>query len=275
MKTAPSLIFLIFTFLVLNLVLMNLLIAMMAGIYDQMSQRAKSTRLLDTYKLLMDNSCVAVAAPPPLNIIFFMASMVRWFWHYNTIKTRYPFISWQHRFEMFLSGDWGAQSTRDGNEQSEQRYIRIDLGFLSLSVSFGRSYLWCVSSAESYRGNGGSVRSEQQKTLQRKQWEADAESQKQLSDFMARARSLVLNQGHPKTSLEGKIDNLSSEIKHMQTVQEAIRRQVQDIKDEAVTEHEKAELFSALKRSQSRKRLEEVNPKGVVGRYSSWRPPAH
>jgi hypothetical protein len=218
---------------------------------------------------------VAVAAPPPLNIIIFMASMVRWFWHYNAIKTRYPFISWQHRFEMFLSGDWGAQSTRDNNEQSEQRHIRIDLGFLSLSVSFGRSYPWCVSSAESHRGNGGSVRSEQQKTLQRKQWEADAESQKQLSDFMARARSLVLNQGHPKTSLEGKIDNLSSEIKHMQTVQEAIRRQVQDIKDEAVTEHEKAELLSALKRSQSRKRLEEVIPKGVAGRFSSWRPPAH
>jgi hypothetical protein len=275
MKTAPSLIFLIFTFLVLNLVLMNLLIAMMAGIYEQRSQRAKSTRLLDTYKLLMNNSCVAVAAPPPLNIIIFMASMVRWFWHYKAIKRTYPFIRWQHRFEMFLSGDWGAKSTRDNNEQSEQRNIFIDLGFLSLSVSFGRSRPWWVSSAESHRGNGGSVRSEQQKTQQRRQWEADAESQKHLSDFMARARSLVLNQGHPKTSLEGKIDNLSSEIKHMQTVQEAIRRQVQDIKDKTVTEQEKAELLSALKRSQNCPRLEEVHPKGVVGRFSSRRPPSH
>ena len=258
MKTAPSLIFLIFTFLVLNLVLMNLLIAMMAGIYDQMSQRAKSTRLLDTYKLLMDNSCVAVAAPPPLNIIIFMASMVRWFWHYNAIKTRYPFIRWQHRFEMFLSGDRGAKNTRDYNEESGLGYIRIDLGCLTLSFSFTRwSYPWCVSSDESNRGNGQSVRSEQQKKL----WEADAESQRQMSEFMARARSFVSSQGHLKNSLEGKIDNISSEFKHMQTLQEAIRRQIQDIKDEAVTEHEKAELFSILKRSQSRKRLEEVNLK--------------
>jgi hypothetical protein len=83
MNNSPSLFFLILAFFVLNLVLMNLLIAMMSGTYEKRSQLASSTRLFDTYELLVQNSRVAMSAPPPFNILFIAVNLISWFWNYE------------------------------------------------------------------------------------------------------------------------------------------------------------------------------------------------
>jgi hypothetical protein len=68
--------------------------------------------------------------------------------------------------------------------------------------------------------------SDRQIRRQHIQEEFDVSAKKQLSAFVERARSVVLNQAYPKNSLEGKIDLLGTGVNHIQTVQETIRRQV-------------------------------------------------
>jgi hypothetical protein len=286
MNNSPSLIFLVLTFFVLNLVLMNLLIAMMSGTYEKRSQLASSTRLFDTYELLLQNSRVSVSAPPPFNILLIVVNLISWFWnfkvsinhiatnvfkmklkintkinkreaqkrppitwnasraiyrhtqeiksthththtHTQAIKRMYPLVTWSQRLEMFLSGDYAFRARNkhsNDHDESHWRNIHFDLRVLSLSVTFRGFNLWCATPAES-DGNGTS---DQQRQIRRQhiQEEIDVSAQKQLSAFVERARSVILNQAYPKNSLEGKIDLLGFGVNHIQTVQETIRRQV-------------------------------------------------
>jgi hypothetical protein len=286
MNNSPSLIFLVLAFFVLNLVLMNLLIAMMSGTYEKRSQLASSTRLFDTYELLLQNSRVSVSAPPPFNILLIVVNLISWFWnfkvsinhiatnvfkmklkintkinkreaqkrppitwnasraiyrhtqeiksthththtHTQAIKRMYPLVTWSQRLEMFLSGDYAFRARNkhsNDHDESHWRNIHFDLRVLSLSVTFRGFNLWCATPAES-DGNGTS---DQQRQIRRQhiQEEIDGSAQKQLSAFVERARSVILNQAYPKNSLEGKIDLLGFGVNHIQTVQETIRRQV-------------------------------------------------
>ena len=302
MTNSPSLIFLVLAFFVLNLVLMNLLIAMMSGTYEKRSQLASSTRLFDTYELLLQNSRVAVSAPPPFNILLIVFNLILWFWnfkvsihfivtiffkmklkintkinkqkaykkpfitrnasravhryhipyyyicihthaiksmcvrarthtHTQAIKRMYPLVTWQQRLEMFLSGDYAVRVRKHSkdHDQSHQRHIRFDLRVLSLTFSFGDFHSWCVTPAESVGGNGMSDRQIRRQHIQEV---FDVSSKKQLSAFVERARSVVLNHAYPKNSLEGKIDLLGTGLNHIQTVQETIRRRVAGKRDE-------------------------------------------
>ena len=138
----------------------------------------------------------------------------------------YPLVTWQQRLEMFLSGDYAVRVRNkhsNDHDQSHQRNIHFDLRVLSLSVSFGGFYPWCATPAEYVGGNGMSDRQIRRQHIQE---EFDVSAKKQLSAFVERARSVVLNQAYPKNSLEGKIDLLGTGVNHIQTVQETIRRQV-------------------------------------------------
>jgi hypothetical protein len=154
----------------------------------------------------------------------------------------YPLVTWQQRLEMFLSGDYAIRvqdKHSSDHDQLQQRNIHFDLMVLSLSVSFGDFYPWCVTPAESDGGNGksdGQIRREHTKV------EIDVSAQKQLSAFVERARSVVLNQAYPKNSLEGKIDLLGAGVNHIQTVQETIRRHSSGKSDEKYQERDVAHV---------------------------------
>jgi len=236
MKNAPSLVFLILNFFLLNLILMNLLIAMMASTYEKVSQRANSQLLLYTYSLLEEHSRRAIGAPVPLNVVLLIYEAIRYCWDYRLVKDTYPDCTWGKRLDLFLARNHTFQHDTHKHRQNKEDGTQTKEG--------GRN-----SSQE--KGSFGD--------------DMDQKCQAQLSAFMERARSVVVNKVHPKESLDGKVDLIAADIRHMQLMQEGMRVQGMARGGGGVGGTESIFERQARARTQER-RVESANKLREVGR---------
>ena len=79
---------LVFVFLMSNIVLLNLLIAMMSNTYDKCKASAKRRRLLDFYAFSQKYRRVAMMSVIPLNIILYLWNMFKFLVIYQTTLKR-------------------------------------------------------------------------------------------------------------------------------------------------------------------------------------------
>eukprot|EP00277_Geminigera_cryophila_P039205 CAMPEP_0173114346 /NCGR_PEP_ID=MMETSP1102-20130122/47599_1 /TAXON_ID=49646 /ORGANISM="Geminigera sp., Strain Caron Lab Isolate" /LENGTH=320 /DNA_ID=CAMNT_0014016671 /DNA_START=442 /DNA_END=1405 /DNA_ORIENTATION=+ len=163
---------------------------MMASTYEKVSQRANSQLLLYTYSLLEEHSRRAIGAPVPLNVVLLIYEAIRYCWDYRLVKDTYPDCTWGKRLDLFLARNHTFQHDTHKHRQNKEDGTQTKEG--------GRN-----SSQE--KGSFGD--------------DMDQKCQAQLSAFMERARSVVVNKVHPKESLDGKVDLIAADIRHMQLMQ--------------------------------------------------------
>jgi hypothetical protein len=199
------LILLIFTYLCLNLVGLNLLIAMMSSTYAKVSARAQSQSWVYTYALVQEYSQRAIAFPPPLNLISLMWDLILFFWYKKKIRYLYPDYTFGQRLDRFLAR----------NEH--------------------------IAKAQRVRGA----------THSNKENDEDRRIQEKISAFMEHARRSVMNKEHPKDSLDGKLDSIASEIKHMQVSLQG-KGSAAGVKEEPSTDFTGAKQREREKRGQLR-----------------------
>ena len=97
-----SLIFVVVLFLLMNVVLMNLLIAIMSNTYDRVQSDVKLQSMLDTYDVSSEYSRYCAALPPPLNVIGTIYELCRFMAQYREVKMHWPRSSALRRFDLFL-----------------------------------------------------------------------------------------------------------------------------------------------------------------------------
>jgi hypothetical protein len=128
-----NLILLILTYLSLNLVGLNLLIAMMSSTYAKVSARAQSQRCVYTYSLVHEYSQRAIAVPPPFNLILLMSDLIQFFWNSKGIRDLYPDYTFLQRLDKFLArnehittAQWlpGATHANNNKENDKDRRMR-------------------------------------------------------------------------------------------------------------------------------------------------------
>jgi hypothetical protein len=99
MANTYNIFILIFMYLSLNLVLINLLIAMMSSTYSAIKEQARSKRLIFTYELVQEHTRRAVALPPPFNCLLLLIDLVLFVCQYETLKMCFPDYTWGQRLD--------------------------------------------------------------------------------------------------------------------------------------------------------------------------------
>ena len=85
-----SIVVVILTFFIMNVVLMNLLIAMMASTYESIQSQVELNLLLERYQLTDEFSRYSASLPPPLNVIGLLFQLVQFLYLRKTFYRRLP-----------------------------------------------------------------------------------------------------------------------------------------------------------------------------------------
>jgi hypothetical protein len=126
MTNSPAIIFLIFVFVLLNVVLMNLLIALMSSTYNSVFNQAKANRLLDKYGLVRDASYICYSLPPPFNIIGLISELCIFVAYKKKVDDKFPDCTLGRKLEIFLRRctqpwTWNANEPDDAVYQNRSR----------------------------------------------------------------------------------------------------------------------------------------------------------
>ena len=201
MTNSASIILVVMTFVFLNLMLMNLLIAMMTSTYESKSSRAKRDLLLYKYQIIEEHSRRVVAIPVPFNVFYLLYEMADFWWEYKALKHLLPDCTWSQRLDSFLSRNQ-RPSRIAGADYNKHPALHIQIKNL-LSFSWHQK-----------------MKDEDQipQTI-----EADQLTQARLSAFMERARAVVINKVPPKDSMDYKVDSIAVDVRHIQEITEGIR----------------------------------------------------
>jgi len=132
-----SVIFLIITFLVLNIVLMNLLIAMMASTYEKVLEAASAQRLEDTYDLMTEHSRAAMAAPLPFNVFTGILEVGNLVFQWRRLLRKYPDCPVGRRIDLYMSRNTGLPAAEE------------DLAYTSEDKAVGLQISACMERARS------------------------------------------------------------------------------------------------------------------------------
>jgi len=93
----------ILTFIFLNVVLLNLLIAMMSGTYTQVSQQANRQKMLEQYSQIKEHSRPALAAPPFVNIPWIVWALIHFAFKYRSMRDRHVDCGFWKLLDIYLS----------------------------------------------------------------------------------------------------------------------------------------------------------------------------
>jgi hypothetical protein len=94
-----NVVLLLVMYFILNLVLINLLIAMMASTYNAIREQASSQRLIFTYELVQEHTRRSVAFPTPFNLIMLIWDFVLFACQYKALKMKFPDYTWGQRLD--------------------------------------------------------------------------------------------------------------------------------------------------------------------------------
>ena len=108
MTNAWAVIFVITMFFLMNVVLMNLLIAMMSNTYAQTNSQAQLATLLDYYDVTLEYSRYSSALPPPFNVLGLLYQLYLFGRRRSLIRKRWPKAGNFRRLDLFLSRNSSA-----------------------------------------------------------------------------------------------------------------------------------------------------------------------
>eukprot|EP00293_Proteomonas_sulcata_P014149 CAMPEP_0184298546 /NCGR_PEP_ID=MMETSP1049-20130417/9339_1 /TAXON_ID=77928 /ORGANISM="Proteomonas sulcata, Strain CCMP704" /LENGTH=530 /DNA_ID=CAMNT_0026608707 /DNA_START=47 /DNA_END=1639 /DNA_ORIENTATION=+ len=104
-RTDASVITLVFLFIIMNVVLLNLLIAIMSNTYQDVQLQSNRKFLMDLYEVSEDYSRISLGMPLPFNVLFIIFDFLG-FLQYSldgTFKLLYPDLGPRERFQRHLS----------------------------------------------------------------------------------------------------------------------------------------------------------------------------
>ena len=125
-----SMVLLLVTFFLTNILLMNLLIAMMANTYESKIAIAHRDRLVDRYELVEEHARCAFAIPVPFNVVILVVEAVAFLLMYDSVQKKHPECSFFERWDLFVSRNRSSSLSISHNSLS------LSLS-LSLFVSLG------------------------------------------------------------------------------------------------------------------------------------------
>jgi len=122
-----SIVILIFTFFITNVLCLNLLIAMMSSTYNEKTAIANRDRLIEKYGMVEEHSRRALALPVPFNVITTIFDLFLFiFVYYDSVQERYPECSRFERLNLFMSrtqpfspARWIGSKARDSKKEHE------------------------------------------------------------------------------------------------------------------------------------------------------------
>jgi len=98
-----SVLVVIVIFFIMNVVLMNLLIAMMAGTYESVYNRVELERMIELYLTTEEFSRYSAVFPAPFNIPLLCYELIRFFLKRTAINDHWPNCPWYKQLDLFLS----------------------------------------------------------------------------------------------------------------------------------------------------------------------------
>jgi len=130
MTNNESVLVLIVAFLILNVVLLNLLIARLSGTYEEVSNEAGFQRVQDVHKIYAEHSRGVLAIPPPFNIVFILAELLRFTYFYWDMCDMYKGCNLRTLLDIYLSRKSNDDSTHcievpQDRREAVRYYIRI------------------------------------------------------------------------------------------------------------------------------------------------------
>jgi len=136
MNNEVSVVIMFAAFIVLNVVLLNLLIAIMSGTYEMINEQAMRQLMLDRYSLIKEHSRWAIAMPPFLNLIVIPFEILKFAWHYRKMRRKYVARKFWDLFDMYLSRNCKKvyKEVSDGGEDRRDmlRYIFFICMYINL-----------------------------------------------------------------------------------------------------------------------------------------------
>ena len=128
MHNGFSMALLVLVFFLGNVILMNLLIAMMAQTYEDREHQANRDSLVDKYYLLEEHTRRAVSHPPPINIIYFFVESIRFFYHgrlnHETSHKNLDCSEFQ-RFLIYLSRNFQYGDPPEDSEKDYNHFVPL------------------------------------------------------------------------------------------------------------------------------------------------------
>jgi len=89
-------------FVILNVVLMNLLIAMMSGTYEDVNNQANRQIMLDRYDIIKEHSRWAPATPPFFNLVLIPDELITFTLRYDALSKKYQASSFWGLLDIYL-----------------------------------------------------------------------------------------------------------------------------------------------------------------------------
>ena len=123
MHNGFSMTLLVLVFFLGNVILMNLLIAMMAQTYEDREHQANRDSLMDKYYLLEEHTRRAVSHPPPINIIYFFVESISFFYHETSHKNLD--CSEFQRFLIYLSRNFPYGDPPEDSEKDYNHFVPL------------------------------------------------------------------------------------------------------------------------------------------------------
>lgn len=148
MTNTWAVIFVIMVFLLLNVVLMNLLIAMMASTYEKVQEQANLNKELDYYHIILAGSRYAASLPPPLNVIGLLFQCYKFKRQSKEISYYWPRTSLRRRFDLFLARNTRAFYAREIRQPIKQKAARDKDTSVSKALDTKNQIVQSISSAK-------------------------------------------------------------------------------------------------------------------------------
>ena len=188
----PMIFFLIITFFITNVLLMNLLIAMMSATFNDKTEIAGRDQLVQRYWMVEEHTRRSFAAPVPFNIISTIRDLFAFFFVYRqAVRRKYPECSTAECFNLFVARNQPFKAGRG-----------------PLSWIHGHGH--CLAQA---------AESEDESTHQGQDEVEERTFGQKISAFMERARTAVADEAYAPDTLLGKMSQISEDVKFVQRMQ--------------------------------------------------------
>ena len=121
MTNELSVAILIVSFIFLNVVLLNLLIAMMSGTYERVSRQANRQTMLEKYAQIKAHCRTALAAPPFINIPYIILVVFQFFCNYQSLRRRFVGVNFRELLDIYLSRHSDEILSADNGSTADDR----------------------------------------------------------------------------------------------------------------------------------------------------------
>jgi len=125
MSTMSSVIIVMMLCIMMNLVLVNLLIAMMSNTYQNIKSKSERQWMIDLYQLIKEASRFALTVPAPFNLLWIVNELIVFVWHLRDRKIKALFeklygkhISWRLKLRHFVERNMAPHQLLEERNQA-------------------------------------------------------------------------------------------------------------------------------------------------------------